>query len=100
MEADATANTAHVETLGKLNQDYIDAVSKSAVRRFEQILSDDFLNTNADGTLVNRAQFLAQIAIGTGTGGRLVVISSGAIEIRPMAVNICCLPYRSASLPM
>ena len=42
----------------------------------------------------------AQIAIGTGTGGRLVVISSGAIEIRPMAVNICCLPYRSASLPM
>ena len=62
MQADTTANTAHVETLGKLNQDYIDSVSKSDVRRFEQILSDDFLNTNADGTLVNRTQFLAQIA--------------------------------------
>ena len=62
MQADATANTAHVETLKKLNQDYIDSVSKSDVRRFEQILSDDFLNTNADGALVNRAQFLAQIA--------------------------------------
>ena len=62
MQADATANTAHVKTLTKLNQDYIDSVSKSDVRRFEQILSNDFLNTNADGTLVNRAQFLAQIA--------------------------------------
>ena len=62
MQADATANTAHVETLTQLNQDYIDSVSKSDVRRFEQILSNDFLNTNADGTLVNRAQFIAQIA--------------------------------------
>ena len=62
MQADTTANTVHVETLGKLNRDYIDSVSKSDVRRFEQILSDDFLNTNADGTLVNRTQFLAQIA--------------------------------------
>ena len=62
MQADATANTAHVKTLTKLNQDYIDSVSKSDMRRFEKILSNDFLNTNADGTLVNRAQFLAQIA--------------------------------------
>ena len=62
MQADATANPAHVETLTRLNQDYIDSVSKSDVRRFEEILSNDFLNTNADGTLVNRAQFLAQIA--------------------------------------
>ena len=62
MPSDATANTAHVKTLTKLNQDYIDSVSKSDVRRFEQILSNDFLNTNADGTLVNRAQFIAQIA--------------------------------------
>ena len=62
MQTTSAANTAHVETLTKLNQDYIDSVSKSDVRRFDQILSDDFLNTNADGTLVNRAQFLAQIA--------------------------------------
>ena len=31
-------------------------------RRFEEILSDDFLNTNPDGTLVDRPGFLAQIA--------------------------------------
>ena len=62
MQTTSAANTAHVEALTKLNQDYIASVSKSDVRRFDQILSDDFLNTNADGTLVNRAQFLAQIA--------------------------------------
>ena len=62
MQADASANTDHVETLTRLNQDYIDSVSNSDVRHFEQILSKDFLNTNADGTLVDRAQFLAQIA--------------------------------------
>jgi ketosteroid isomerase-like protein len=62
MQAVSAANTTHLETLTRLNQDYIDSVSKSDVRRFEQILSDDFLNTNADGTLVDRAQFLAQIA--------------------------------------
>src|SRR4051812_33231482 len=53
---------AHVATLKKLNQAYIDSVAASDVRRFEELLADDFLNTNADGTLVNRAQFLMQIA--------------------------------------
>jgi len=52
----------HVATLKKLNQDYIDSVAKSDVRRFDELLADDFLNTNPDGTLVNRAQFLTQIA--------------------------------------
>lgn len=62
MKADSPANAAHVETLRKLNLDYISSVSKSDVRRFDEILADDFLNTNADGSFVNRTQFLAQIA--------------------------------------
>jgi ketosteroid isomerase-like protein len=32
------------------------------VRRFDEILAEDFLNTNPDGSLVDRAGFLAQIA--------------------------------------
>ena len=56
------ASSAHVEALRKLNQDYIDSVSKSDVRRFEQLLAEDFLNSNPDGSLVDRAGFLAQIA--------------------------------------
>lgn len=61
MQADS-ANSTHVEMLRKLNDDYIRSVSASDVKRFDEILAEDFLNTNADGTLVNRAQFLAQIA--------------------------------------
>ena len=62
MKSETPANAAHIETLRKLNQDYISSVSASDVRRFEELLADDFLNTNADGSFVNRAQFLAQIA--------------------------------------
>jgi ketosteroid isomerase-like protein len=50
------------DALQQLNQDYIRSVQRSDVRRFEEILADDFLNSNPDGSLVDRAQFLAQIA--------------------------------------
>lgn len=51
-----------VETLTALNADYISSVQNSDTGRFEEILSDDFLNTNPDGSLVDRKGFLAQIA--------------------------------------
>ena len=53
---------ANLEILDKLNQDYISSVANSDVRRFEELLSDDFLNTNPDGTLVDRAKFLSNIS--------------------------------------
>src|SRR5258706_12105400 len=46
----------------QLNQEYIRPVQRSDVRRFDEILADDFLNSNPDGSLVDRAGFLAQIA--------------------------------------
>jgi ketosteroid isomerase-like protein len=48
--------------LAALNKDYIDAVQNGDVRRFEEILSDDFYCSNPDGSLVDRAGFLAQTA--------------------------------------
>jgi len=51
-----------LETLTALNRDYIASVQNSDVKRFDEILSDDFLNTNPDGSLVDRAGFLKQIA--------------------------------------
>jgi ketosteroid isomerase-like protein len=51
-----------LETLTALNHDYIASVQNSDVKRFGEILSDDFLNTNPDGTLVDKAGFLKQIA--------------------------------------
>lgn len=50
------------EVLQKLNKGYVDAVQKSDVRWFEEQLSNDFLNSNPDGTIVDRAGFLAQVA--------------------------------------
>ena len=55
----ATAALSDRETLESLNRDYITSVQRSDVRRFHDILADDFLCTHSDGTLLDRAQFLA-----------------------------------------
>jgi ketosteroid isomerase-like protein len=55
-----------LNTLLELNRDYIRSVQNSDVGRFEEILADDFLCTLPDGSLVNRAQFLAQTALPAG----------------------------------
>ena len=51
-----------LDVLYGLNKGYVDAVQNSDVAWFERHLSADFLNTNPDGTLVERAGFLRQIA--------------------------------------
>ena len=58
-----------LETLQMLNRDYISSVQDGDAKRFDEILSDDFLNTNPDGSLVDRAGFLAQIARPSGISG-------------------------------
>ena len=60
--ATATAHTASdLEILHELNHNYIRSVEHSDVGWFDANLADDFLNSNPDGTLVDRAGFLAQI---------------------------------------
>jgi ketosteroid isomerase-like protein len=53
---------SELETLQKLNRDYVRSVLESDVGWFEANLAPDFMNSNPDGTLVDRAAFLAQIA--------------------------------------
>ena len=48
----ATATQTDLEALQALNRDYIRSVQTSDVRRFEEILADDFLCSNPDGSLV------------------------------------------------
>jgi ketosteroid isomerase-like protein len=50
------------QALETLNEGYIRSVRESDVQWFERNLSQDFLNSNPDGTLVDRAAFLRQIA--------------------------------------
>ncbi len=56
------AAKADLDTLLDLNRDYIDSVQTSDVHRFGEILGDDFLCSNPDGSLVDRAAFLTQTA--------------------------------------
>jgi ketosteroid isomerase-like protein len=51
-----------VDTLEHLNRNYVRSVQESDVRWFDENLTPDFLNSNPDGSLVDRAGFLAQIA--------------------------------------
>jgi len=50
------------DMLAELNRDYINSVQHSDVKRFDEILSDEFYCSNPDGSLVDRAAFLAQTA--------------------------------------
>ena len=61
MEAIATLSP-DTQVLEQLNAQYILAVQMSDVGWFEKNLAEDFLNSNPDGSLVDRAQFLVQIA--------------------------------------
>jgi ketosteroid isomerase-like protein len=56
------AGDSDLETLHQLNRNYVRSVEESDVRWFDEHLAPDFLNSNPDGTLVDRASFLAQIA--------------------------------------
>jgi ketosteroid isomerase-like protein len=57
-----TAVRTDLDILTDLNRDYIASVQHSDVQRFDEILAVDFLCSNPDGTLVERAAFLAQTA--------------------------------------
>jgi ketosteroid isomerase-like protein len=50
------------DTLAALNRDYIRSVQTSDVRRFGEILADDFRCSNPDGSLIDRRAFLEQTA--------------------------------------
>lgn len=65
--------TDSLEQLTALNEDYIHSVQQGDVKRFDEILAEDFLCSNPDGSLVDRAQFLTQTA-------RKVTISGLSIE--------------------
>jgi ketosteroid isomerase-like protein len=74
-----TITATDLQTLEQLNRDYITSVQKSDVRRFDEILADDFLCSNPDGSLVDRAGFLVQTA-------RPVTISN--LEARDVRIRI------------
>ncbi|MDO9359520.1 MAG: nuclear transport factor 2 family protein [Polaromonas sp.] len=59
MKQDQDRDTA---LLLALNDDYIASVQRGDVARFDQILANDFYCSNPDGSLLDRAAFLQQVA--------------------------------------
>ena len=84
------------EVLEGLNRAYIDSVQAADVDRFETLLAPDFLCSNPDGTLVDRAAFLRQIARGPGIAG----LQAEDVRIRLMgdlAIVHAATAYRDAA---
>ncbi len=85
-----------IEVLEDLNRAYIDSVQAADVDRFETLLAPDFLCSNPDGTLVDRAGFLRQIARGPG----IVGLQAEEVRIRLMgdlAIVHAATVYRDAA---
>ena len=55
-----------LETLKHLNLEYVRAVDAANPRWFDEHLAPDFMNSNPDGSLVDRKGFLVQVARGAG----------------------------------
>jgi ketosteroid isomerase-like protein len=70
MEFAASLNQSKEETplksLQRLNLEYVRSVEQRDVAWFDANLAPDFMNSNPDGSLVDRAGFLAQIGRGAG----------------------------------
>jgi len=62
MNTDTAATRSDLDALTALNSDYIHSVQHGDVQRFDEILAEDFLCSNPDGSLVDKNQFLAQTA--------------------------------------
>ena len=58
----STSIAPDLELLRQLNDDYIAAVLARDARRFDELLADDFLCTLPDGSLIDRAAFLAELS--------------------------------------
>jgi ketosteroid isomerase-like protein len=57
-----TTAPADLAALLDLNRDYVRSVQTSDVKRFREILADDFLCSQPDGTLIDRERFLVHTA--------------------------------------
>jgi len=74
----STVPGTDVDILTALNRTYIRCVADADTKRFAGILADDFLNSNPDGTLVDKPAFLRQIE----SIGRLQALDIDDVRIR------------------
>src|SRR3954453_758246 len=73
------ANTQRdLDTLTALNRDFTASVQKGDVKRFEEILADDFMMSTPDGSLLDKAEYLEL----TGEPGTISGLVAEDVRIR------------------
>ena len=76
------------------HHDFVKSVQGADVKRFDEILAKDFLFTNPDGSLYNRAEFLDLI----GKGARISELREDQVNVRlfgDFAIIHARIQYRS-----
>ena len=73
--------TNEIDTLLELNRDYVQSVQEGNVERFDELLAEDFLCSNPDGSLVDREGFLEQ----TGRPVTITNLEAHDVKVRLMA---------------
>ena len=82
------------ELLADLSDTYIRSVRDSDVGRFRELLAEDFLCSNPDGTLVDKPQFLVQTA-----ASKLQQLTTEDVRIRVMG-HVAVIHARTNSLAL
>lgn len=68
-QAMPAAESDDQDLLRDLNEGFITSVQQADVEWFRTHMAEDFLNSNPDGTIVDKAGFLSRIAKGPGISG-------------------------------
>lgn len=79
-----------VETLTALNHDYVMSVREADTKMFDKILAPDFLCTNPDASLLDRAQFIALI----GKGARITELREDEVNVRMIGPDFAIIHAR------
>jgi ketosteroid isomerase-like protein len=85
-----------IDELTTLNRSYVASVQSGDVARFREILADDFMCSNPDGSLIDKSAFLEMI----GKPARVTGLAEDMVQIRLMgdfAIIHARIAYRSAS---
>ena len=62
MKAQMTAGESDSAILRNLNESYVRSAEESDVRWYKENLAEDFLSSNVDGSIIDKAAFLERIA--------------------------------------
>src|ERR1700759_5202182 len=79
-----------VETLTALNHDYVMSVRDADTKTFDKILAPDFLCSNPDASLLERAQLITLI----GKGARITELRRAAVKARRMGPDSAIIHAR------